>query len=434
MRTTEKLLFGFLTFIGTWAHAQQSITFQEALAKAKDNNPEIRQLRLQHDSAEWQRKKAFSTFMPKLSMSAEHRFGEKFMLMPVSFNGENLSMPVESPYSDLDLRASYTLFEGFGGMNNYKAASLQEEASALELRRAEFHLEREVRSRFYQALGSQTLAAVAGQRVKNLDEHLEQAKRYVKYGYSTNYDSLRIEVQLAEAKTEKIQADDNVVIAKNRLAQIMGLEKIDDNLAGDFPSLDKIVIPADLTAEAQNRDDIKAKLLREESALRLSAASKAWWSPKLNVYADKTYYNFQDRDVVDTNKYQDAYSVGLTLNWEFYDGGASYASQRQAANQAKIAAESTRSAMIQLPQEFDLWKRKYNYSVSVYKSKSVSISQAQEAVRQATLGKRAGTRTVNDLLDSELELDMSKAKMVQSQIDAIEALGNLELASGRALY
>ena len=72
--------------------------------------------------------------------------------------------------------------------------------------------------------------------------------------------------------------------------------------------------------------------------------------------------------------------------------------------------------------------------MSVYKSKSVSISQAQEAVRQATLGKRAGTRTVSDLLDSELELDLSKAKMVQAQIDAIEALGNLELASGKALY
>lgn len=433
MKNAEKLLFGFALLLGGWAQAQ-TVTYQEALAKAKDNNPEIRQLRLGHESAEWQRKKAFATFMPKLSLNGEHRVGEKFMLMPIDLGGVKSEIPVESPYTDLDIRASYTLFEGFGGMNTYKAASLQEQASALELRRAEFQLEREVRARFYQALGAQTLATVAGQRVKNLEEHLDQAKRYVKYGYTTNYDSLRIEVQLAGAKTEKIQADDNVVIAKNRLAQIMGLENLPEALAGEFPSLDKIVIPGDLKAEAQNRDDIQAKLLREESAARISAASKAWWSPKLNVYADKTYYNFADRDVVDTDKYKDAYAVGLTLNWEIYDGGAAYASQHQAANQAKIASEATRAAMIQLPQEFDLWKRKYNYSVSVYKSKSVSILQAQEAVRQAAAGKKAGTRTVNDLLDSELELDLNKARLVQSQIDAIEALGNLELASGRALY
>lgn len=433
MKNVEKLLFGLVLFFGWAAHAQ-SITFQDALAKAKDNNPSIRQLRLGHDSATWQKKKAFSTFMPKLSVNGEHRFGEKYMLMPVDFGGAHIEMPVESPYTDFNIRAAYTLFEGFGGMNNYKAASLQERASELELRRAEFQLEREVRSRFYQALGAQTLAVVAGQRVKNLEEHLDQAKRYVKYGYTTNYDALRIEVQLAEAKTEKLQADDNITLAKNRLAQIMGLESIPENLAGEFPSIDKIVIPADLQAEAQNRDDIQAKLLREESATRLAAASKAWWSPKLNVYADKTYYNFDDRDVAESSKYKDAYSVGVTLNWEIFDGGASWASQHQAANQEKIAAEATRAAMIQLPQEFDLWKRKYNYSVSVYKSKSVSISQAQEAVRQAAAGKKAGTRTVNDLLDSELELDLNKAKLVQSQIDAIEALGNLELASGRALY
>lgn len=434
MKNAQKLLLSLTILFSGWGAHAQSLTFQEALAKAKDNNPNIRQLRLGHDSATWQKSKAFATFMPKLSVRGEHRFGEKYMLMPVEFGGNQLEMPVESPYTDFNIRANYTLFEGFGGMNNYKAASLQERASELELRRAEFQLEREVRGRFYQALGAQTLAAVAGQRVKNLEEHLDQAKRYVKYGYTTNYDALRIEVQLSEARTEKLQADDNIVLAKNRLAQVMGLETLAEGLAGEFPSIDKLQIPADLKAEAQNRDDIQAKLLREESATRMAAASKAWWSPKLNLYADKTYYNFADRDVVDSSKYKDAYSVGVSLNWEIFDGGASYASQHQAANQEKIAAEATRAAMIQLPQEFDLWKRKYNYSVSVYKSKSVSISQAQEAVRQATAGKKAGTRTVNDLLDSELELDLTKAKLVQSQIDAIEALGNLELASGRALY
>lgn len=434
MKNAVKLLSVLVVLFGGWSASAQSLTFSEALARAKDNNPGIRQLRLGHDSATWQKKKAFATFMPKLSVNGEHRFGEKYMLMPVDFGGTQLEMPIESPYTDFNVRAAYTVFEGFGGMNGYKAASLQERASELELRRAEFGLEREVRSRFYQALGAQTLATVAGQRVKNLEEHLDQAKRYVKYGYTTNYDALRIEVQLSEAKNEKLQADDNIVLAKNRLAQVMGVESVADALAGDFPVLDKIVIPADLKAEAGNRDDIQAKQLREESAERMAAAAKAWWSPRLNVYADKTYYNFADREVMDSSKYKDAYSVGVTLNWEIYDGGAAWASQHQAANQEKIAAEATRAAMIQLPQEFDLWKRKYNYSVSVYKSKSVSITQAQEAVRQATAGKKAGTRTVNDLLDSELELDLNKAKLVQSQIDAIEALGNLELASGRALY
>jgi outer membrane protein TolC len=433
MKAAGKIFFIGTFLVGSFSFAQ-SMTFKEALAKAKDNNSGIRSLRLSHDSSEWQKTRAFATFMPKLSISGEHLMDQKFALMPVDLGGQPGEFPVESPYTQYDLHVTYTLFDGLGGLHQYQAASLQAQASSLELKRAEFQLEREIRSRFYQALGAQTLADVAGQRVKNLEEHLTTAKRYVQSGVSTSYDTLRIEVQLAEAKTEKLQADDNVTIAKNRLAVSIGQENIPEQLVGDFPNLDQVKIPDDLKVDARNRDDIQAKMLREQSAFKMSAASKSWWAPKINLYADKQFYNFADHDWSDAGKFKDAYFIGVNLNWEFFDGGAAYANQHIAANQAKIASEGTRNAVLQLPQEFDLWKRRYIYSVSVFKTNVVSISKAQEAVRQATIGKKAGTRTVNDVIDSQLELDISKSKMVQAQIDAMEALGNLELASGTALY
>lgn len=412
----------------------QSLTLQEALNIAKENNSVIRQLRLKYDSAEWGRIKAMSTYLPKLSLRGQHLLDDKFQVEPVNFSGSTIPFAVALPYTEFDLRAEYTLFEGFAGVNQYEADRMQEKASELELARAEFQLERDVRARFYQALGAQILQVVAEQRVKNLTEHLNTSKRFVQNGVTTNYDVLRIDVQLADAKNDQLQAEDNVVLAKNRLAQVLGQSAVTQSLAGDFPSIEKIMIPEDFAPSDKQRDDIQAKLLKEESAHKMSQAAKAWWSPKVNVYAEKQYYDYTDRDWQYSDHYNDAYFVGLTLNWEFFDGGVALANQKQAANQAAIEAETAREALLELPQEFDLWKRKYQRSVLIYRSNSLSITKAQEAVRQATNGRKAGTRTINDVLDSELELNQTKAKMVQAQIDAIEALGNLELASGKKLY
>jgi outer membrane protein TolC len=45
-----------------------------------------------------------------------------------------------------------------------------------------------------------------------------------------------------------------------------------------------------------------------------------------------------------------------------------------------------------------------------------------------------GTRTLSDVLDAELDLFRSEAGQVNSQIGAIEAVLNLEMATGRSIY
>jgi outer membrane protein TolC len=67
---------------------------------------------------------------------------------------------------------------------------------------------------------------------------------------------------------------------------------------------------------------------------------------------------------------------------------------------------------------------------SLYEARLTDIDKAKESVRLATLGFKAGTRTTTDVLDAELEVFKATSGMVQAQVDALEALINLEIALG----
>ena len=84
--------------------------------------------------------------------------------------------------------------------------------------------------------------------------------------------------------------------------------------------------------------------------------------------------------------------------------------------------------------DVEFWKKKLMYFISVYQSRQSDIQKAGESVRLAKEGRKVGVRTNTDLLDAELELFRAQASSVNAQIGAVEALINLELATGQKIY
>jgi ATP-binding cassette subfamily F protein 3 len=68
-----------------------------------------------------------------------------------------------------------------------------------------------------------------------------------------------------------------------------------------------------------------------------------------------------------------------------------------------------------------------------YGQESAHFKSAEESVRLAKLAFKAGNGTNTEVLDAELDLFRSRAGIVRAQMDAAEALLNLESALGRRL-
>jgi outer membrane protein TolC len=218
----------------------------------------------------------------------------------------------------------------------------------------------------------------------------------------------------------------------------MGLPKDDRTLSGDMPVLNADSILGGMSkVDFENRPDLKAKDLMAKAAGDQSAAADSFWVPKVSVIGEYQWYNLQDYafggSPVNTGTVNDSYFVGAAATWDLLDGGMSWAKSNEAHERANEANDDLNSAQLQAPYDFDFWKRTLVSKVSLYQAKLTDIDKAKESARLATLGFKAGTRTTTDVLDAELEEFRAAAGLVQAQVDALEALINLEISVGKRI-
>ena len=296
--------------------------------------------------------------------------------------------------------------------------------------------ENAIRLKYYQALGAQVLATVAENNVKTLTDHLKRAQDLLKQGEFTKVDVLKVQVQLESAIPEKYAAADTAYLARKSLAEAMGVDGDTRPLTDTLPvPKEEVLKGLDTNNEklAQGRLDLKALEKRVEASDDAYKASKSIWMPKVNLFANYEYYNNRDNSLTNSDSFRNAYGVGINFVWNIFDGGSSYARQEGSYYQKLQQEEKARKATLSSENEVEFWKRRYTNSSVLYSAKLRSVEASKESVRIYQTGLRAGTRTNSDLLDAELDLDRSEAGVVKAQVDAVEALLNLELAMGRRI-
>ena len=410
---------------------------EDAVAEARQKNPLLMKAEAAKSGASWKKLEALSGHLPKISASATHFFDLQYQLLDVNFGGGPVTFPAVYPKTLLGLDVSWNLFDGGQTYHSYKGALKGQEAADFEYTRAELQLETEIESRFYQVIAARQLQIVADQNLKTLEDHLEKSKARLKQGQTTKFDLLRVQVQLEEAVPEKASADDNTAIARIALSQVMGAGPGAGTgedpriVVGDLPVPDEATLSKVKTINPEDRADYQALIKLSEAAEDAHSASMGTWFPRVTLIGQEQLYNSQDFSF--SSPFRNAYSVGVAASWNIFDGGASIARQKESYF-AQVQAENlVRAAALRAPVDFELWRRKYLYNTSLYRARKRSLESAEESVRLAQLGYGAGTRTNTDILDAELDLFRARAGVVRAQLDAAEALINLELAIGKKI-
>jgi outer membrane protein TolC len=411
----------------------QGLTLTEAIQNAEKNSPRVQQASSEREKAYWKTVESRSTYLPTLTGQVNYLPGHKYVFTDIQLPGTTapLSIPGIVPTTTYGLQAQYGIFDGFASTNRMRSASMFEKAADKEYEWTEFQTQRQVILQFYRALAAKVLKTVAESNLKTLEDHLHEVNLFRKSGLSTNYDVLRVEVQVSEANSEVLNVADNVETATGSLAELLG-QDVSPEPEGNLPDL-----RADLTdkvASEGQRADLTA--MREQvDAFRLqSQATARHWVPRVSLVGNYQYYNNRNDKYDDWGKFRDAYELGVNLTWNLFEGFASEAKSRQAVETRVQTEKTLRIAELKARQDVALWKRKYKYFYSVYKARQSNIGKAKESVRLAREGRRAGSRTNTDLLDAETDLYRSQAGSINAQLGLIEALIQLELATGQKLY
>ena len=428
------ILFG-LVFV--FASSSYAMTLDQATKLAEENSPELRGMRASVEKASWGKNEAISGYIPHVHLGFDHFLSSKYLRESMILGAGTISTPAAYPQNNFTVDASWTIFDGFGSYHLYRAADLRTESASLDLKHAEFKLSQGIRIAFYQALAAQKLYEVAQLNIKTLEDHLARAKLTAHAGYGTQFDVLRIDANLEEARADLEQSENNIHITRDALFEAMGMAKDDErNLEGELPILSESIVSKVLDFSTSDRDDIRSLDKKREATSEFNAASKNFWYPSVSLFAEQQYYQFGNFDaaVLPTSNYQSASLLGIRLKWNLFDGGYSYAKQQQSSQSLIESQAQSEKAELSMPKDVDTWRRKFNYGVSLYRARLRALAEFQESVRLAEIGVKAGSRTHTEMLDAELDLFRARGGIVKAQSEAIEALSKLELAVGHRIW
>lgn len=220
-------LLGCLALVLGFAHPglgqqPEPITFQEAVARALDENTTLSRARNDHRVSEARTLRERMEFLPSVDFSSTvaRTFGRSFSVE----EGEILSETTDT--FGADVSASLDLFDGFERLASLKRANLEEDASRLRLLRTRQDVVVQVVQGFTALLQDRQLAEVREEELRAQEDLLEQVDALVEVGRRPVSDLYQQRAARAEAELALIEARRQVELDELRLIQVLQVDPL----------------------------------------------------------------------------------------------------------------------------------------------------------------------------------------------------------------
>lgn len=434
MLNSRRLIL-FLTLAVSTAHGQ-SLTLDDAKSEGMKDSPELTRAKSAYEEASWRKVETYSGFLPTVTASGNYLAQKKYVFTNVKIGNspDAVAIPGIVPTSSLSILAQIPIFDGFASTNRLRGAQAYEKAMMNENDWVRFQTERNISINFYRALAAKMIESVYAENLRTLEDHLREARLFKKAGTSTNFDVLRAEVKVSEARSELMDATDNVAIAKGNLTEVIGHQTEEREISGELPVLHPSLANAKDFDGTKLRKDLIALQEKVDSLDYQESAASRYFVPRVSLFGQYQFYNNLSDRFDDPSDYRNAYQFGINMTWNIFDGMSSIAKSKQSIEQHVQAESVLRREKLRGTSQTNIWKRKFLHNCSLYEARLDDVKKSKESVRLSRQGQKVGAQTNTDVLDAVSELQHAQAGVVNAQLGAIEALIQLELATGEKIY
>lgn len=293
----------FLTALSPPLPAQEpavSLTLEEALALARQNNPGFRSQRNDRRPAEWQVREAYGAFLPSFQTSLGGNWTDGGTVNFGTFNVESSSQLV-SAYS---LTLSYAL--NGSTLFGLSSARANRDAVAARIRADAFNLESAVTQQYLASLRARDGVRVAEEQLERAEENHELVSARVRVGAALSTDGKQAEVDMGRAEVALLRARNLLRAETSRLMEQMGVLREDVLLESEFeifePEWSREALlgraldlhPQLRSLEAQE-EARKAQVRQAGSAYFPSLSASANWSGFAREFGNPDFLLAQER-------------------------------------------------------------------------------------------------------------------------------------------
>lgn len=436
-----------------------ALSLDSCRALAISNNKQLRMADSKRRAAYYERKAAFTKYLPRVSATGAYMHtskeisllsdGQKDMLnnigttvgtiapqlqgMAETLNGVGGSL-VDALHTDtrnmgaMGVMLTQPLYMG-GKIAAY--SRITKYAEQVAERQQDLSLQNvivEVDEAYWQIVSLQSKKRLAEsylELVKKLDSDVQ---KMIDEGIATKADGLSVKVKVNEAQVTLIQVNNGLSLSRMLLCQICGLEMntpvvlADENHDGQQP--DPIPVSGDVQTALTLRPELSMLSLSNNIYKEKVKVARAEFMPTVALTggymaSNPSVFNSFER------KMKGMWNVGVMVNIPIVTfGERSYKvkAARAEAETARLRLEETREKVeLQVSQN----RQKVEEAAERLQTAHRSCEQADENLRYATLGMREGVIPISNVLEAQTAWLKSHSEHVASQIDL--RLANLYL-------
>ncbi len=398
------------------------LNLDQAITIALDQNPTIKVAGMDITKANYAKKEAIAGLFPSVAASASYTRTLKKQTM--SFAGNTMEIGTDNSWA-AGFSASLPLIN----VPLWQSIKLSTESVMQKVetaRSSQISHVSTVIAAYYAIMNAQDSYKVLEDSYNTANENLRITKKRYEQGLTSEYDVIQAEVQVRNIQPTLISTKNGIDLALLQLKVLMSLPanypiKVEGTL-GDyakdaFETVDINAVDTTLTDNPNIRLlDISTTLL--EMQLKLQKAS---WYPTLSLSAVYQWTSLNDNFKFADYQINPYSTLGITLSWPIFQGGARYYKQKQAQialDEIEYTKEDTRRKLgMQLQSSID------NIKVAVDQ-----IESTKEAMAFAEKGLNISQKRYEVGSGSSLELITSENSLTQASLSYYQAIYNYIIA------
>ena len=405
--------------------AGRLLTLEECIAIALEAQPRVQATLYDYAAARYRVNQAFSPLLPQLSGVVSSTRSNVPTVVTNSV-GTNTTIVQTRQFGDTllaQVQLSQLLFDFGKSLAATDAARKLAEVAVenIELQRQLISLT--VKEAYTNTLFSQRLIRVQEQAVERAELNLRSAKGFFDVGTRPKSDVARAEVDVANAKVDLIRA-------KNALRQAIVALNIAMAIDVDTPTqlVDNLIYqPVTIDRLKLRADSLRQRPEYRQAKLQQGAAEATERQTFRNFFPDITGTGAFGGAQTPLNE---AWSVGLALNWSIFDGGNRIARYQEAKANTQGATARVKSTELDVIQNVEQAVIAVEEAQERILAAQTLVASAQENFRLAQGRFDAGVGTILELTDAQLALTQAQNTESQALADYRIALALLDRAVG----
>lgn len=411
------------------------ITLEQAIALAQRHNLDLQTAQLELERTQAELREAQAANLPRLTAGADLTLQQSQSSSGLSEELET-ALGIESGNNSStaavlggSVELNYDIFTSGRRSAQINAAERRVRLQQLQVEVTAEATVLDVVNDYYDLQEADEQVRIARASLVETESSLRDATALERAGIGTRFEQLQAQVDVANAQQDLVEALSQQQVARRQLRQRLGLAETVNvaaadpvQVAGDWlPSLEESIVLA-----YQNRAELEQQLVQREISQQQQRTALAELGPQVSAFAS---YGVQDT-LNQEGGLDDTYQLGLRLNMNLFDGGATRARAAQEETNVAIAETQFANARNQVRLEVEQAYFTLQSSFENTRTATQAVDFATEALRLARLRYRAGVGTQTEVLQAQSDLTQAEVNLLQAILGYNRSLASLQRAVG----